>query len=397
MSMRIAHVTATFPPYRGGTGNVCYHNARELARRGHEVHVFTAAVPGAPARELRDGFVAHRLRPLLRAGNAPVLPSLLWRLRGFDIVHLHCPFIIGAEFAALATMLHHIPLVVTYHNDLIHDGSWRDIVFRLATWTGRHAVLEKARRLIFVSQGHAETNDQRDVYRQRQQISRIVPNSIDIHIFKPQCGHTYARTALKLPPDGRMIGFVGGLDSAHHYKGLSTLIHTLTNPLLENIHLLVIGDGNLKSKYCQETSVLGISERVHFHGAVANEELPLFYQACDILVMPSLVAESFGLVLIEALACGIPVIASDGPGVRSVVQHGRTGLLVKPGDQHDLAAALQALLSDPIRCQEMGRAGRIDIEANYSNERVGEQLESIYYEMLQSPESRTHMYARGGQ
>ncbi|MCB0002896.1 MAG: glycosyltransferase, partial [Anaerolineae bacterium] len=74
--LRIAHVTATFPPYRGGTGNVCYHNARELARRGHDVHVFTSTVDGAPQRETRDGIEIHRLSPLVRVGNAPLLPQL---------------------------------------------------------------------------------------------------------------------------------------------------------------------------------------------------------------------------------------------------------------------------------------------------------------------------------
>ena len=98
MSMRIAHVSATFPPYRGGTGNVCLHNALALARRGHEVHVFTAA-GGAPAREERDGVVVRRLRPLLRVGNAADRRRFLisqWvdtavtRLRGHRVTPTFC-------------------------------------------------------------------------------------------------------------------------------------------------------------------------------------------------------------------------------------------------------------------------------------------------------------------
>ena len=76
VAWRIAHVTATFPPYRGGTGNVCYYNARELVRRGHDVTVFTAAVDGAPERETQDGIHIRRLQPLVRVGNGPVLPQL---------------------------------------------------------------------------------------------------------------------------------------------------------------------------------------------------------------------------------------------------------------------------------------------------------------------------------
>ena len=74
--MRIAHVTATFPPYYGGAGTVCYHNARELARRGHDVHVFTAAMSTASKYELIEGFTVHRLPPLLRIGDMPILPNL---------------------------------------------------------------------------------------------------------------------------------------------------------------------------------------------------------------------------------------------------------------------------------------------------------------------------------
>ena len=84
--MKIAHVSATFPPYQGGTGNVCYHNARQLARLGHEVHVFTASNEKLERDERRDGFLIHRLCPLVRVGNAPLLPQLLWKLQGFKLV-----------------------------------------------------------------------------------------------------------------------------------------------------------------------------------------------------------------------------------------------------------------------------------------------------------------------
>ena len=75
--MKIAHVSATFPPYQGGTGNVCFHNARQLARLGHEVHVLTASFSSAPALERSDGFTIHHLRPVVQVGNAPILPQLV--------------------------------------------------------------------------------------------------------------------------------------------------------------------------------------------------------------------------------------------------------------------------------------------------------------------------------
>ena len=94
--MRIAHVTATFPPYQGGTGTVCYHNALGLARLGHEVTVFTAEHPGGGHVDPEE-FMVCRLPSLFRIGNAPFLPVLLG-LREFDVIHLHLPFPFGGLF-----------------------------------------------------------------------------------------------------------------------------------------------------------------------------------------------------------------------------------------------------------------------------------------------------------
>src|SRR6266542_1322672 len=108
--MRIAHVTATFPPYQGGTGTVCFYNARELARLGHEVTVFTAATPGAngvgPA-----GVQVERLSTAFQVGNAPFMPGLLRRLGGYNLIHLHCPFIFGGELVWAASRRTRTPYV----------------------------------------------------------------------------------------------------------------------------------------------------------------------------------------------------------------------------------------------------------------------------------------------
>src|SRR3954454_15616886 len=92
--LRIVHVTATFPPYYGGTGTVCYHNTRVLAARGHDVQVYTAAWPGDP--DDPPGVIVHRCRALVRIGNAPVLPCLA-HLPQDALIHLHFPFYAGGE------------------------------------------------------------------------------------------------------------------------------------------------------------------------------------------------------------------------------------------------------------------------------------------------------------
>jgi len=392
--MRIAHVTSTFPPYHGGTGNVCYHHAQELARRGHDVHVFTAAIPGAQARERRDGFTIHRLRPLVQIGNAPLLPGLLKELRGFDLIHLHCPFILGAEMVSLAAALTGIRLVVSYHSDLIRPGNWRDVIFRLATWSSHYLVLDRADRVLFVSQGHAETSDQRAIYEKRRAHCAILPNGVDIHAFRPQADRQQVRGSLHLPIDMQVVGFVAALDSAHHYKGLSILLTALATQSLARANLLVVGDGNLKEQYRQQAHDLGISERVLFYGAAGHEALPSLYRACDVVAMPSLVSESFGLVVIESLACGVPVVASDGPGVRLLLQHGSNGLLVEPGNIAALAEAIHLVLQDDTARRMMGQLGRAKIEERYDWAQLGIRLEKIYQDVLNDFNQQIHVTER---
>ena len=105
--MRIAHLTATFPPYRGGAGNTAFRFAREQAERGHQVEVFTAPAPGRGARPRRRS-VVHRIEPVFAIGNAPLIPSLA-RIEGFDVVHLHYPFIFGSELTLLGRLRRRAP------------------------------------------------------------------------------------------------------------------------------------------------------------------------------------------------------------------------------------------------------------------------------------------------
>lgn len=380
-SLRIAHVTATFPPYRGGTGTVCFHNARAVARRGHEVHVWTAALAGAPPSEQLDGVSVRRLRPLAQLGNAALLAGLLPALRPYDLIHLHAPFITGAELAAAAAALHGIPLVMSYHNDLIPTGTWRDAVFWLATRTLRGIASGPAARILFVSQGHAASCDLREAAAAPGRCL-VVPNGVDSRLFAPAGDPAALRQRLGLGGDGPLIGFVGALDLAHHYKGLHVLLEALAHPQLTGARLLVVGDGELRAGYERQAALLGLAGRVRFHGAVAQDELPPLYGACDLVAVPSLVPESFSLTMIEALACGVAVAVADGPGVRSVMNEGRDGLLVPAGDVRAWQAALALLLEHPELRRRMGAHGRAWVRERYDWAGIGARLESVYAEVL---------------
>jgi glycosyltransferase involved in cell wall biosynthesis len=384
-NLRIAHVTATFPPYYGGAGTVCYHNARELARLSHEVHVFTAAMGKAPVHELLDGFMVHRLPALFRIGNMPVLPSLPFALRGFDIVHLHYPFILGAEMVRLATALSRTPLIVSFHNDLIGEGL-RARIFKLYQNLSAHLVIKNAARLCVLSHDHFEYSRlRRSLVDSNMKIVEL-PNGVDLSLFHPLDTDNLVRSKYGIPETVKHVLFVAALDRAHHFKGLGDLLQAVQT-LSADVWLLVVGDGDLRKEYERQAYELGISNRVIFTGAIQHEDLPLYFRSADVTVLPSSQTESFGLVLIESLACGTPVIASSLPGVRTVVNHGSDGLLVAPNDPLVLAEAILTILKDELLRQAMGRRGRDKVEERYGWEQIGLRIEKIYGHVLEGNET----------
>ena len=378
-AMRIAHVTATFPPYYSGTGMVCYHNALELARRGHDVTVFTAAHPPGH-HEYPPEIRVVRLPPLFRIGNAPLLPGLLG-LRGFDLIHLHLPFIFGAELVWAASKLHGVPYVVTYHNDIIGDGV-RRYLFDVYLTISSPLVLGGARKLMAVTLDHAMASRQAVLFRQRESDVIEVPNGVDTEHFRPGVNGEPLRRRCSISNDELVVLFVGALDRAHHYRRVDVLMQAIQTIDDAHMHLVIAGDGDWKTKYQELAKTFGMDQRTHFLGWVAHHDLPAVYAASDVVVLPSQLQESFGMVLIEAMACGKPVIASDLPGVRTVVRNGETGWLCQPGNSDDLVDKIRCALGDSERQHTMGARGRAHVEAHYAWPKVIDRLEAVYASAL---------------
>ena len=374
--MKIAIVTAAYPPYLSGTSHVAQQHARSLAQQGHKVEIFTpqSGPQSGPQREPAPEREApslhpvkvHRLRSLLTVGNAFMLPQLVWRLRGFDVIHWHYPFF-GGEWAALAAALTRTPLVVTYHQDVILTG-WRGATARLLEGTFGRWALRSAEKVLFTSDDYAKASKFRPKLRPAQ--IATVSNGVDTHRFTPnETPHTRPFTAL----------LVAGLGQAHYFKG----VHIFLNALQQyaTAHATIVGDGNLRTTYEAQASALGITERVTFTGRVSTAQLVEHYQQADVTVLPSTtMGEAFGLVLIESMACATPVIASNLPGVRSVVHDQRDGLLIQPNSCADLVAKLRQMQAyGNTKRTAMGRAGRQKVEQRYTWAAIGEELNTIYH------------------
>lgn len=380
MNLRIAHVSATFPPYHGGTGNVCLHNTRALAQRGHDVHVFTPRASATPSYEIRDGVTIHRLRPTLRFGNAALLPGLFQALYGFDIVHLHYPFF-GGEITTAAALSNRIPLFVTYHQDVHLKGILQLIASGLRSTLGRWT-LRSATRLLFTSLDYSQSSHVKPMLCGRLDRVDELPNGVDIAVFSPAPPSPNLKAMYNIRPTDQVVLIVAGLDQAHHFKGVPIFLQALAQ-LPSSVKGIIVGDGDMRSYYVQQATALGIASRIFFTGRVADAALPHYYQLADLTVLPSTtMGEAFGLVLLESLACATPVIASNLPGVRTVVDHGRDGLLVPAGNAAALARAIRVLLDTERARETMGLRGRLKVEKSYNWAQIGALLEGFYWQAL---------------
>ena len=183
--MRIAHLTATFPPYPGGAGNTAARFAAEQAARGHEVEVFTAPAPG----EIPDpgGAAVHRIEPVFAIGNAPLIPSLR-AVEGFDVVHLHYPFIFGSELTLLGRLSRRRrsqALLVHYKNRLV-GGGVRGAMFEAYEHSVAPALIGAADRVCVLSADHANSVSYLRRTGERDPAKLVeMPNGVDSELFSP--------------------------------------------------------------------------------------------------------------------------------------------------------------------------------------------------------------------
>ena len=382
--LRIAHLTATFPPYPGGAGNTAFRFARGQAERGHHVEVFTAAAEGdAPDP---GGAIVHRIDPVMAIGNAPLIPSLA-RLDSFDVVHLHYPFIFGSELTLLGRLRKRrrsAALIVHYKNRLLGRGT-RGLMFETYEHTVAPALIRAADRILVLSEDHARSVSylERALEHTPERLIEM-PNGVDTDAFAPGPDLSGVRSELGIPEDAVVAAFVATLDRAHHFKRVDVAIEALARTRTRDLHMIVAGGGELLDGFRAEAAAAGLGARVHFLGPVPHAELPDVLRASDIFVLTTEPPESFGIVLIEAMACGLPVIATDYPGVRAVVDED-TGILIPAGDSASGAEALDRMVDIGAEGRErFGSAGRAKAEEQWAWPALLDRMELAYAEAIEA-------------
>ncbi len=366
-------------------GNVAFEYVERLRARGYNVHVFTGRDGPVPDN---DPKYIHRIPSIMHLGNASVLPSLFHRLKGFDLVHLHYPFYGGAEPVIVRKALgKNQGLVMTYHMDNISPGV-KGAIFSahrrlLFPW-----LIGRVDRILVSSFDYAAHSALSDLSVDDRLEEH--PFGMDLERFSPGTDEDL-REELGISSGTPVLLFVGGLDPAHHFKGLSILFEALGNLMGERWQMVIVGDGSLKQTYRANAVALGLSERIHFAGSVSNEDLPRYYRLADMHLFPSTGrGEAFGLVAAEAAASGIPSIASNLPGVRTVVRDGDTGLLVTPSDAGDLANAILTLLEQTDLRERFGLSARTHAEQHFAWEPLLDKLEATYASVLSQQAAREY-------
>lgn len=366
--VKIALVSPYDYSYFGGVTKHLTHLALELQRRGHEVHVM------APSSNEPPGGVAipfHRLgTPVSFPANGSVARiGMAARLGGevrqilatgeFDIVHLHEPLLPALPLAVLrASRATNIGTFHAYRRRTFAYFYAKPVLqYFFRKLHGRIAVSACARD--FVAE-HFPSD------------YRVIPNGIDYERFSAPW--------VPMPglDDGRVnVLFVGRLEKR---KGVSHLLRAWgqVRERHPEARLIVVGGGRGLKHY---RTFVGAREDIVFTGVVSDEDLPRYYHSAHVFCAPSTGQESFGVVLLEAMAAGVPILSTSIPGYREVVSDGREGLMVPPKDSLALAASLDRLIHDAELRTRLGAEGQRTAAA-YAWDRVADQVLDYYTETI---------------
>lgn len=369
-------VNKLYPPHVGGVEEVVKTIAEGLAHDPGFVSGVLACNEGRRTlRERVNGVDVTRVGSLGRLRSlpvAPLFPFYLYRARA-DIYHFHVPFPLGEASALRGKEKRR--MVAWYHSDVVRQKLAR---------RAYQKVLERfldACRIILVSSPHLVKTS--PILGPRADRCRVVPFGIDVDRFRPGEGDGFAEEVrARYGGRGGLVLFVGRLV---YYKGLFVLLEAMRG---NDASLVLIGEGPLARRLMKRAAALGMRERVHFLGRVPGGDLPSYYRAADLLVLPSMErSEAFGLVLLEAQACGRPVVSTDlGTGTTYANLDGETGLVVPPGDPAALARAVKGLLENTELRMRMGRRGRERVVAEFNREKMLRRLKDIYLEVLEENE-----------
>ncbi len=361
--MKILHVGKFYPPRWGGMETAL----KDICETTSSMVALSVAVANESGIELDESIGNVPVRRLANWGtlfSQPITPRLFLELcrSGAGIVHIHepnplavCCFLASSSRAKL---------VIHYHSDIVRQR----FLARLYRPIQEAAY---ARAAVIVS-GSQQLIDASPVLGRWRHKCVVVPFGIDLRPYL-----SIERTASLLPSMDPLVLGVGRLS---YYKGFQYLIQAMRTL---KARLVIAGEGEMRPSLEALIASLGLQSRVHLAGRVSEEQLREWYRQADVFCLSSCeTSEAFGLVQIEAMAAGLPVVSTDLPtGVRAINVGGETGLVVPPHNATSLAGAIGQMLADPALRRRFGDAGRRRAMELFNRDEMGRRIVEIYREI----------------
>jgi glycosyltransferase involved in cell wall biosynthesis len=377
--MRVLHLYKDYAPVMGGIENHIRDLAQAQRARGVDARVLvTNSGPRTEQMEM-DGVPVTKTGRQLNISSAPISLGYfpwLWRLEaGIDIAHAHLPYPPG-ELAHLL-LGRSRRLLLSYHSDIV-----RQRVLGTVYRPFLQLLLRRAAAIAVASPAYIRTSALLAPVADK---CRVIPYGLDLDAFRPTPALDDAAAALRARHGHQpLILFIGKL---RHYKGVDVLIEAmrLLDPQQPG-HLLIVGSGMLEQAAKRQAAEAGIGARTTFLGELSDADKLVALHAADLFVLPSTNrAEAFGIVLLEAMACGLPLISTElGTGTSYVNQDGVSGLVIPPRDPAALAAALTRLLGDAALRQRLGDGALARVRQEFTRDRMVTRILDLYHEALAS-------------
>lgn len=374
--MRILSVTPYYPPEGGGLERYAHEILRRLVQRGHEARAlsFTRAEPAVTEM---DGVPLERRRARLFLGNTPIDPTFRRHVTRVisdfrpDVVVAHTPVPFPAHAAFFAARRAGVPFVTVYHAGRLRGSSrLLDLAARLDRATVDRWMLQGSARIVAVGP-YVRQNALRGLHDRTD----IVPPGVDLARFTPCAGAGSDR-----------VLFVGPLSRNYTWKGVDVLWSAFRQVHAErpDARLVLVGDGDRRVEFARRAAAEGLP--VELPGRLSEEDLLREYRRAAVVVLPSVSdAESFGMVLAEANACGRPVVGSMVGGIPDFVEEGRNGLLARTGDATNLAERIVSLLGDDALSARLAREGRAKVQREHDWDRLADRTDAVLQRALACP------------
>ncbi|BBO67044.1 glycosyl transferase family 1 [Desulfosarcina alkanivorans] len=371
--MKILHVYKDYyPPVKGGIE--CHLNLllNGLKGKGVDVQVLVANTSHRSQVEKHNGITVSKAPQLGRFYSAPLTPTFYCHLnrlgQAADIIHFHHPNP-TAEFSYFFSNLKK-KLVVTYHSDIIRQDKLGKLYSPF-----RKRFLEAADRIIATSPDYIQTSKVLNAFKDK---CTVIPLGIDVKRFSANSDGPRIEKIKNENGNIPLILFVGRF---RHYKGLHYLI-----PAMEKVkaRLLLIGVGPEEQRLRSLVATHHLDDKIHFLGELTDEAVNAYYKACDVFVLPShLRSEAFGMVQVEAMCCGKPVICAElGTGTSFVNINQQTGITIQPDNVTALSDAINYLVNNPEMRVRLGSCGCTRVKEMFSAEKMVRKTLELYKDVL---------------